>query len=231
MEVPPQINPPRTGQWRWPVVVIVLFLATLFVANRFITKTTKSLAPTITNTTIIQSSVTRLQQEAKFVVMTAQINVEVQRTSEKRAFYDLVDFGDTVATVRTRGNKAQYYIDLSQVAESDFKLEANNKRLVVTVPDPRVDEQIVEVQSDPSQIEIQSEVGWGRLSARSGERVKNEALQALRDAVLSEARSAVYIKLARQNAEEKVAAVLSPLASKLGVTNIVVDFSNKKRTD
>ena len=71
----------------------------------------------------------------------------------------------------------------------------------------------------------------GRLSARSGERVKNEALQALRDAVLSEARSAVYIKLARQNAVEKVAAVLSPLASQLGVTNIVVDFSNKKRTD
>lgn len=231
MSVPPQINPPRQSLWVWPLIIIAIVSITAVLALRVLNRTTKNLAPTITNTTIIQSSVTRLQQEAKFVVMTANINVEVQRTSEKRAFYDLVDFGDTVATVRTRGNKAQYYVDLSNIQENDFKLEGNNKRLVVTVPDPRVDDQIVEVQSDPSQIEIQTEVGWGRLSARSGQRVKDEALRALRDAVLSEARSAMYIKLARQNAEEKVAALIDPLAKQLGVTNVLIEFTARKRTD
>lgn len=229
MEAPPRIDPPASSLWRWPIVIVILTLAALLIGSRLINKTAQSFAPTITNTTLIQSSVTRLQQEAKFVVMTAQINVEVQRTSEKVAFYNMIDFGDTVATVRTRNNKAQYFIDLSQISEKDFQLKGKN--LVVLVNDPRVDEQIVEVQTDPSQIEIQTEVGWARLSARSGQRVKDEAVAALRQAVIDEARAAMYVKLARESAKEKVAALLSPLVTQLGVTNVTIDFKNKKRTD
>lgn len=229
MDVPPRIDPPASSLWRWPIVIVILTIAALLIGSRLINKTAQSFAPTITNTTLIQSSVTRLQQEAKFVVMTAQINVEVKRTSEKVAFYNMIDFGDTVATVRTRNNKAQYYIDLSQISEKDFQL--NGKNLVVHVNDPRVDEGIVEVQTDPAQIEIETEVGWGRLSARSGQRVKDEAVAALRQAVIDEARAAIYVKLARDNAKEKVSALLSPLVTQMGVTNVVIDFKNKKRTD
>jgi hypothetical protein len=225
------IEPSAKSLWRWPLVIIVLLIAVLWIGSRMFVKATKSFAPTITNTTLIHSSVTRLQQEAKFVVMTAQINVEVRRSSEKVAFYNLLDFGDTVATVRTRNNKAQYYVDLSHMADSDFQLNANAKSLVVMIPDPRVDEEIVEVQTDPSQIEIETEVGWGRLSARSGQRVKDEAVAALRQAVIDEARAAIYVKLARDNAKEKIAGLLSPLVSQMGVTNVVIDFKNKKRTD
>jgi hypothetical protein len=231
MDVPPKIEPSGSSGWRWPLVLLLIVVAGFLIASRTITQTSKSFAPTINNTTIINTSVTRLQQEAKFVVMTANIDVEVRRTSEKRAFYDLVDFGDTVATVRTRGNRAQYVVDLSHITDKNFKLEGENKRLVVSVPDPRVDDKIVEVQSDPSEIEIETEIGWGRLSARSGQKVRDEAVRALRQAVVDEARSAIYIKLAREHAEEKITDMLAPLTKQLGVTNVVIEFKFRKRTE
>ena len=39
------------------------------------------------------------------------------------------------------------------------------------------------------------------------------------------------VKLARENAKEKIGAMLSPLVNQMGVTNVIIDFKNKKRTD
>jgi hypothetical protein len=209
--------------WRWPLVLLIVFASVLYTANRFITRATKSLQPSYTSTTVISTSVSKLRQEAKLVVLSADVTVEVTRTSSKILF-ERLDFGDTVATVRTKGNRAQYYIDLNGIKESDFYIRGDGKSLIVTVPEPRVDETIVEVQSDPSKIEVQTSVGWLRSDKRSGELARAEAKKALRDAVISEAKSQIYVDLARKNAQEKVTAVLNPLVKQLGVTNVAVQF-------
>src|SRR5438132_4220786 len=134
--------------WRWPIVLLVIFAGTLYMADRFFARATKSLGPSYNSTTVIQTSVSRLRKEAKFVVLSADVTVEVTRSSSKILF-DRLDFGDTVTTVRTKGNRAQYFIDLNGIKERDFKLSGDGKNLIVTVPEPRVDESIVEVQSDP----------------------------------------------------------------------------------
>lgn len=179
--------------------------------------------PSYTSSTVIQTSMQKLRQEAKLVVLSADVTVEVTRTSSKILF-DRLDFGDTVTTVRTKGNRAQYSIDLNNIKESDFRLRNGGQDLVVTVPEPRVDESIVEVQSDPSQIEVQTKVGWLRTDKRSGEITRAEARKALRDAVISEAKSQMYVDLARKNAQEKVTALLNPLVKQMGVTNLTVQF-------
>lgn len=209
--------------WRWPLVLLVIFAGGLYTANRFINRATKALQPSYTTTTVINTSVSKLRQEAKLVVLSADVTVEVTRTSSKILF-ERLDFGDTVTTVRTRGNRAQYYIDLNGIRESDFYIRGDGKSLIVTVPQPRVDETIVEVQSDPTKIEVQTTVGWLRSDKRSGELTRNEAKQALRDAVIAEAKSQIYVDLARKNAEEKVIGVLNPLVKQLGVTNVTVQF-------
>lgn len=209
--------------WRWPLVILIIFAATLYSANRFLNRATKSLAPTYTTSTLIQTSVQRLRQEAKFVVLSADVTVEVTRTSSKILF-DRLDFGDTVTTVRTRGNHAQYFVDLNGIKESDFRFSDDNKRLTVTVPEPRVDESIVEVQSDPDQMEVQTKVGWLRTDKRSGEITRAEAKKALRDAVIREAKTPLYVDLARRNAQDKVAGLLNPLVKQIGVTNLTVEF-------
>jgi hypothetical protein len=209
--------------WRWPLVLLIIFTATLITVNRFLNRATKSLMPSYSTTTVIQTSMQKLRQEAKLVVLSADVTVEVTRTSSKILF-DRLDFGDTVTTVRTKGNRAQYSIDLNNIKESDFRLKNDGKTLIVTVPEPRVDESIVEVQSDPNQIEVQTKVGWLRTDKRSGEITRAEARKALRDAVISEAKSQMYVDLARKNAQDKVAGLLNPLVKQMGVTNLTVEF-------
>jgi hypothetical protein len=46
----------------------------------------------------------------------------------------------------------------------------------------------------------------------------------LRDAVVSEAKSRVWVDLARKNAEEKIVGFLHPMVKPMGVTNITVQF-------
>ncbi len=211
------------ASWRWPLVFIVLFVGVLYTINRWMDKAVRAFTPSYSNTTIVQTSVNRLHQQAKFVVLSADVTVEVTRSSSK-ILWDVFDFGDTVATVRTRGNKAQYYVSLEKITEKDFHLDNNNHNLVVTVPEPRVDEEIVEVQSDPNQIEVQTKIGWGRLNKRSGELARAEAKRGLREAVVAEAKSQIYIDLARKSAKEKVGGLITPLVTQMGVTNVAIEF-------
>jgi len=209
--------------WRWPLVLLIIFAGVMYTVNRSVNRVTKSLMPTYTTTTVIQTSMEKLRQEAKLVVLSADVTVEVTRTSSKILF-DRLDFGDTVTTVRTKGNRAQYFVDLHGIKESDFRLSNGDKNLVVTVPEPRVDESIVEVQSDPNQMEVQTKVGWLRTDKKSRELTRAEAKKALRDAVVSEAKSQIFVDLARKNAQEKVADLLNPLVKQMGVTNLTVQF-------
>jgi hypothetical protein len=209
--------------WRWPLVLLIIFAGVMYTVNRSVNRVTKSLMPTYTTTTVIQTSMQKLRKEAKLVVLSADVTVEVTRTSSKILF-DRLDFGDTVTTVRTRGNHAQYFVDLNGIKESDFRLSNDDKNLVVTVPEPRVDESIVEVQSDPNQMEVQTKVGWLRTDKKSGELTRAEAKKALRDAVVSEAKSQIFVDLARKSAQDKVTDLLNPLVKQMGVTNLTVQF-------
>ncbi len=219
-------SPPEKSvwtQWRWPLVAIIVFVGTLLVANRVLTRLTQPIGPSYTSTTLIQSSVSRLRQEAKLVVLSADVTVEVTKTSSKILF-DRLDFGDTVVTVRTRGNRAQYFVPLDEIRDNDFHVSAGGRSVTVSIPAPRVDDTIVEVQTDPSQMEIKTDIGWGRLNKRSGELARAEAKRSLRDAVINEAKTPVYVEIARKNAQEKVAALLNPAIKQMGVTNLTVTF-------
>ena len=90
-----------------------------------------------------------------------------------------------------------------------------HKRLTLRIPAPRLDEDLVEVQSDPGKIEFRTEVGWARFDSRSGQFLRDQAQKELRPAIVREGNSSLYIDKAKMNARESLKKLLEPMASKL----------------
>lgn len=214
MEPAPQHSPSR-----WPIAIAVIALALIaLVAFMFKTCAEKpaqlasavqeATRPQYNINTVIQTSLERLRDESKLVVYTADVAVMITKYSEKKILYGKVDLGTTTVRVRSAGNKAQLVVPLNELAASDFKYNENLKRLTVSMPAPRVDETLVEVQTDPTFYDIQTDTGWARLDTFSGEFLRDQARRDLRPAVVAEANHPRIIKMAEDAGRDKLKSLL-----------------------
>lgn len=170
--------------------------------------------PKVSYNTVISSTLQSLKHDPKLVVLTASVNVEITKESEK-SLWGLVDMGKTKARIKAYGNRVQYVIPMDSLTETNFFYDDLHKRIVVTVPPPRFDEDIVEVQSNPAMMEIETDVGWGRLDKFSGEIMRDSARRDLRPAVVREGKSDLLMEKARSNARKTVQKMLQPMAESL----------------
>ena len=218
MSATPDDAPPRTGS-AWPIAFAVIGIGLIALAG-FIFKScldqparmaetiARASQPQITVNTVIQTSLERLREESKLVVYTADVSVMVTKVSDKKVLYGKIDLGTTVVRVRAAGNKAQLIIPLSDLSEGDIRFHEKENKFVVTLPPPRVDETLVEVQTDPKFYEVQTELGWARLDRFSGEFLREEAKSELRDSVIAEASDPRIIEAARQSGREQIGGLL-----------------------
>jgi hypothetical protein len=222
----------------WPVAVAVIFVSLVVLAGfvfksclgqqaRVAESIAKAAQPQVTINTIIQTSLDRLRDESKLVVYTANISVMITKTSEKKILYGKVDLGSTTVRLRAAGNKAQIIVPLKKLAAGDFRYDENRKQLTVTIPPPRVDEALVEVQTDPNYYEIETDLGWARLDKFSGDFLREQARRDLRPAVIAEASQPRIIEAAKENARQKIAALLQPALAPLD-PNATVDVEFRK---
>ncbi len=173
--------------------------------------------PRVVETTVISTALSRLQDEAKLVVLTAETDARVSKISEKSTIWG-IDLGQSRVDLWASGNKVQYVLPLAELDERSAYFDADRNVLSVTVPPPALDEQMVEVQSNPEKIRVQTELGWARLDRYSGQFLRREARKDLRPAVIEQGRSALLLERARNNAEilleeelrEKLAGALPP---------------------
>lgn len=221
------------GHWPWAIaaVLIVLFLGGTFLAFRIIagmTEATQStldmpvrvaervagaFKPSVQVHTVIHGAIGELKKNPKLVVLTAKIPVEVTKSSSTHWGY--VYWGTTTVTIRAQDNQIQYVIPLHDVNTSDFVYDEAHKRLTVHVPAPRIDEDMVSVQSDPSKIDVKTDLGWAKFDKWSGEPLRDEAKRDLRTAVLSQGRNEAMEALAEKNAREHLKQLLAPVAGAL----------------
>ena len=169
--------------------------------------------PNVNVNTTIRRAIDTLQTEAKLVVLTASVDVEVAKTSQKRVLWDLLQLGDTTVRLRVHENKVQYYIPVVELSSDNFQYDPERGVVCLQLPEPVLDRVLVDVQSDPGRVEVESEVGWGRLQYFSGNYLEDEARRQLRDAVLQEGASEVVAERARREGEKVVTALLSNLVS------------------
>jgi hypothetical protein len=231
----PEDRSPKAGS-NWPIAMAVICVSLIALAA-FVFKTcterpaqfAKSLSeaaqPQVSISTIIQTSLERLRKESKLVVYTADVAVMVTKFSEKKVLYGKVDLGTTTVRLRTSGNKAQLVVPLQEVGPDDFTFDSAANRLTISLPPPRVDETVVEVQTDPSFYEIETDVGWARINKFSGDFLREQARRDLRPAVIAEASHPRIVELAKESGRETIGALLEAVIKPMSPnTTVQIEF-------
>lgn len=231
----PEEAPPQRG-YAWPIAFTIIAIA-LIAFGGFVFKTCvdqpRRMAETIANatrpqvniSTVIQTSLERLREESKLVVYTADVSVMVTKVSDKKLLGGKVDLGTTTVRVRAAGNKAQVIIPLKDLEEKDIQFDQTKNQFIVTLPSPRVDETLVEVQTNPTFYEVETDVGWARLDKFSGETLREEAKRELRGAIIEEASHPRIIDAAKQSGREQIAALLEAIVKPVSPeTTVAVQF-------
>lgn len=229
-------SPPVQPASRWPLAIAAICISLIALAA-FIFKSCVDKPGQVAQTlagaaqshvnvnTMIQTSLDRLRDESKLVVFTADVSVMVTKFSDKKVLYGKLDLGTTTVRLRASGNKAQLIIPLKDVAAADFHFDEEKDQLTVTLPSPRVDETLVEVQTDPAYYELQTELGWARLDKYSGDFLREQAKKDLRPAVLAEAGNKRNVEMAKNSGREKIAALLEASIKSLRPnTTVAVEF-------
>jgi hypothetical protein len=238
-EAPPQEHHRGSA---WPIAIAVISIAVVALAGfifkscidqpaRLAESVARAAQSQVIINTVIQTSLERLRDESKLVVHTAEIAVMITKFSEKKVLYGKIDLGTTTVRLRASGNKAQLVIPLKDLSEGDFQFNEAENKLTITLPSPRVDETLVEVQTDPAFYEIETNLGWARLDGFSGDFLREQARRELRPAVLIEAGNAHNIKLAELSGREKVTALMEAVIKPIRPdTTIAVEFKAPEKT-
>jgi hypothetical protein len=171
--------------------------------------------PNVSVSTTIHRSIDQLKQEAKLVVLTAGVDVEVVKMSEKRILWDYLKLGDTTVRVIVPDNKVQYYIPVAGLSHENFEYDAESGAVCLHLPEPILDTDFVDVQSDPNAVRVETQVGWGRLESYSGSYLEEEARRELRREVIEEGGSELLREKAKSEAVSVVTAMLANLTAGL----------------
>lgn len=211
-------NRPRGSSsvpWALALVAVVLVLTVGYIvcvmlalpgklADDTITKIEKVLRPNVKIEQVISNTIGELKKESKIVVFTAEITVSEKRASTKKVLWDKLDLGKTVVEVRVPGNKVQYIIPTNVISKDTFRWDDARGEVVIDIPTPILDEEIVEIQSDPSRIEVRKEIGWGRLESHSGAFLEQQIRGNLRSLTIEGGKNELLLERARKNAEEAI---------------------------
>ena len=232
-EAPPQKQHRGSA---WPIAIAVISIAVVALAG-FIFKScldqpthladtvARATQSQVTINTIIQTSLERLRDESKLVVYTADVAVMVTKFSDKKVLYGKLDLGTTTVRLRASGNKAQLVIPLQDLSEGDFQFDEAENKLTISLPPPRVDETLVEVQTDPAFYEIETDIGWARLDKFSGDFLREQARRDLRPSVIIEASNKYILKAAEESGREKVGALMEAAIKPIRPeTTIAIEF-------
>ena len=160
----------------------------------------------VINSTIWTSTKT-LTKKSKLVVLQAEIKISIQRISEKSGIIDFIPTGTTEVWLEADHNKVQYFVPLTGISTNSFRYDKSNNKLLITIPEPKADEDIIELQQAP---ELRTKVGLLRLDKRSGESLRQQCMQEMRSAVIKESKSEVNLNQARQNASIEIQKLLQP---------------------
>ena len=191
--------------WAFTLVIIVLILTLGYLGISALETAENIIRPErkVTIDSIIYSTIGELKKESKIVVMTGEVNLSVKRSHTK--FFSRLNLGTTAVEVLVPKNKVQYVIPTNAISEESFRWNDETGEVSIEIPTPVIDEEIVEIQSDPSLIKVRKEIGWGRLESRSGEFLERQIRQDLRSLVIEEGKgNKLMLEQAKKNAQEVI---------------------------
>lgn len=196
------------------VIAIALIAGTMYLISGRTAGIVDAFRPTVKSHVVLRGTIERMREEGKLVVLTADVTAVSESSTDKRIFFDLIDAGRTTVMVRAPA-RVQYVVPLDAVSRDDFFYDPETRRLLLTLPNPRLDTAIVEVSTDPSRVEVFREIGWLRLDAFSGRYNEDRARRLLREAAIGAGHSGDVLTRAQAATRERLTAFLEPLLEAL----------------
>jgi len=171
--------------------------------------------------TLVETAVGELASRGKLVVLTRTLPVRVEKRSTKKVLWDQFDLEDSVVRLRVSNNLVQYYLPLDGLSAANFTHDAAANRLVVTLPEPRLDREMVAVSSNPEDWEVESDISWTRVQDWWGQELLDEARANVRGLLVEAGQEPLIVKEAREQAYVQVSAlvksILAPFAPTMAV--------------
>ncbi|MBN2771037.1 MAG: DUF4230 domain-containing protein [Spirochaetes bacterium] len=207
------------------IVKIAIIAALALLGYKLITNTlefgfnavSNAVKPTVSIEQRIFNALGTIKEESKLVVQSTELIINQELTSKKRFMWDYYNLGTTKVRMIVPGNKVQYYIPTELLNEETVRWDKYKHKLILNLPDPVLDESLVEVQSDPSKYIIDKEIGWARSKYYSGAYLEDLFRKNLRNYVINMGKEEYYMEKARKNAERVVRELLM---------NIIVEEKN-----
>jgi hypothetical protein len=238
MTTAPAVKAPASQRSHWPwalAAIVALFILTAgllayYVIHRMFGYADSAgqglalnLASQNTYNIQINSALGVIKHTPKLIVNTYEVDVEIQEAVSSNWAY--VYWGTTAVTIRSHRNKIQYYIPVDSLSTGNFTYDPDHKILHALIPLPRIDEDVVEVQSNPSLIDIQTSLGWASTDSGAGKQVRDDAMNKLRAAVIAAGKGEAQQALAEKDARKNFARLLDPVVETLGPDiKVEVDF-------
>lgn len=176
--------------------------------------------------TILSGAIGKMNDTAKLVVLTVPVGVTV--TQESTTTFAGFSVGSAKAEV-TVPAVIQYDLKIKDISMNDFYYDALNKRLVVSIPHPTIDTDIVEIESDPAKIKVRTELGWSPLSIFKGAAVREGAMKHLKESAIEIGRHELIQERADKNAKEVVGGFLGQVKDALQSDGVRVEVEFKKQ--
>lgn len=199
------------------VIVILLVIAALVIYFLFPGLLDFGAQKRAGMTARIVTALGELSEKPALRVATREIAVQVEVTAPNQRTWRPwvlpigpgfdVTIGQTTATVTSPSNTVQYIVPIQR---SNWTLAIDGRAATVTLPPPKVDEGVVEVQSDPAKLEIAIDRDWAD-HLIGDDAAKNAALAAIRKAVVAQASSPVAMFEVREKARKTVADIIAAL--------------------
>ena len=138
-----------------------------------------------------------------------------------------LEVGRTTVAIDVPENRVQYIVPFDGEMQPKVAASADGKLVIVTMPPPRVDARVVEVQSDPARLRVDFDRDWLNHILPEGE-VRDEALAMIRARVVETASAPSAIFEVREKARETVAEMIRALLPpRLADCDIVVRWSDE----
>lgn len=173
----------------------------------------------------IYAALQRERPETFLVTGSLDLTATTTVRNTRRLLPGIVDLslGTTSATVRMPG-RVSYGLDLSRIHPRDVRVD-DSGAVTVVVPPPTV------WSTEPvlTEMEVQTEVGWARLYARSGRAVEQEAIRLMETALRRQGEAHLADSdQPRRNSAEALERLLEPALAAAGVADprVTVLFSD-----
>ncbi len=221
----------KDSVWKWPCIYfLMLFICSfgLFLYKAYrITKLPEKIwndtggkigsafTPKVSVKTIIANTIGKVNVNAKMVVLTAEISVNLKKASGKTIFMDMISLGTTTVEILVPQNKIQYVVYTASLTPDCFKYDDKAELLELELPEPVLDEDIVEIQSNPDLIQVQKSIGWARLSAYSGKALEDQLKGEIRKQVIQEGKNELLSDKAFMEAQKIFEDLLSGIIKEI----------------